>query len=149
MTVRRKAQVLGLGIVLSLGGNLSAYAADFCIASGGLTYVGKSFRVPPSGKCRAWSGFIQGLAGDPDNTTHGSACASSDGAHVDIALTTVVEGGDDVLFDHVSLPKPSLTGGERSRNSLHNFFGDNGSGIAADKATCPSGIVPLPLLSPQ
>lgn len=148
MSLRRRAQVTVLGISLSLVGGLAAHAADFCIASGGVTYVGKSFRVPPSGKCKPWAGFILGLSGDPDNTTHGTACASSDGAHVDFALTTAIEGGDDVLFDHLSLPKPSLTGGERSRNSLHNFFGDDGNGIAADKATCPTAVVPVPIVTP-
>jgi len=148
MSLRRKVQAAVFGLGFGLSGGLAAHAADFCIASGGLTYVGKSFRVPPSGKCKAWSGFILGLSGDPDNTTHGTACASSDGGHVDFALTTAVEGGDDVLFDHLSLPKPSLAGGERSRNRLNNFFGDDGSGLAAEKTACPTTVVPISTVKP-
>jgi hypothetical protein len=81
--------------------------------------------LPKAEKCSSWQGFILGLPGDPDNTSTGTACASSADPmdlHVDFAITTVVEGGANVFFDHLSLPAPSLTGGDRDTSTLASGF---------------------------
>ncbi len=92
-----------------LGG--SARAADFCIQvqpMDSTRYVGKNFRVPGPGKCKAWHGvYLPSFA--PVSVSTGTACTSSDGSTLRINLVTSRE---TVAFnDYIVLPLPSLTGG--------------------------------------
>ena len=135
-----------LSVALTTVGAPLAHAADFCVSSAGLTYVAKAFRLPRPGKCAAWQGFILGLPGDPDNTSTGTACASSANPadlHVDVVITTIVEGGADVIFDHLSLPAPAFTDGDRDTSKLAGGFMGTFTGTTS-KAACPSTVVPNP-----
>jgi hypothetical protein len=101
--------------------------------------------MPRPGKCAPWQGFIVGLPGGPDNTSTGTACASSadpQEPHVDFAITTMVEGGSAVIFDHVSLPGPSFTGGDRDTSTLADGFVGTFLGTTS-KSTCPTPVVPV------
>ena len=136
-----------LALALSVANvSLCHAAADFCVSSNGLTYVAKAFKVPKAGKCSSWQGFILGLPGDPDNTSTGTACASSADPmdlHVDFAITTVVEGGANVFFDHLSLPAPSLTGGDRDTSTLASGFVGSFPGMTSS-VPCATKVVPNP-----
>jgi len=134
-----------LALAMTAASASVSLAADFCMSSEGLTYVAKAFRLPRPGKCSPWQGFILGLPGDPDNTSTGTACASSADPlepHVDFAITTMVEGGSAVIFDHVSLPGPAFTGGDRDTSTLADGFVGTFAGTTS-KMTCPTRVVPV------
>lgn len=139
-------RALAIALVLTTAGAAApSLAADFCMSSAGLTYVGKSFRLPRPGKCASWQGFILGLPGGADNTSTGTACASSADPlepHVDFAITTMVEGGAAVIFDHVSLPGPTFTGGDRDTSTLADGFVGSFAGTTS-KVACPTTVVPI------
>lgn len=143
---KRPAMYMSLvALGATVAGASSAVAADFCMTSEGLTYVGKSFRMPRPGKCATWQGFVLGLPGGPDNTSTGTACASSadpQDPHVDFAITTMVEGGSAVIFDHVSLPGPAFTGGDRDTSTLAGGYVGSFTGTTS-KSACPTPVVPI------
>lgn len=93
---------------------VAAQAADFCIVQTGglgLTYVGKAFTIPTKGKCKSWLGFTT-LASAPFITT-GTACTSTSGANLRLALTTALPSdGAGVVVDDIVIPIPLATGSD-------------------------------------
>jgi hypothetical protein len=87
----------------------AAQAGDFCITASTFQIVGKSFKVPPPGKCKPFFGFFSTPAA---SYTTGQACTASNGSHVNFVLTTT-ETGTSLGFaewDNVDLALPGGAG---------------------------------------
>jgi hypothetical protein len=86
----------------------AAQAGDFCITASTFQIVGKSFKVPPPGKCKPFFGFFSTLSG---TYTTGQACTASNGSHVNFVLTTtVVTELGFAEWDNVDLALPGGAG---------------------------------------
>jgi len=105
--VNRLATCVALvGTLLWVG---NARASDFCITEStglGLTFVGKSFKIPGKGKCKPWIGFVKSGANYPSS---GTACTTSDGSEVSVSITTApFDGITNSLVDFFSFSLPGL-----------------------------------------
>jgi hypothetical protein len=133
--LRMRRSVLAIGLVLVLAA--AAEAADFCVSlnSGANILVGKAFRVPSKGSCKAFSGFIQTYLRDLFN---GNACTASNGSEIEFNLVGSARGIETL---NVTLPLPSLTGG----SGIDTVAGGSGSySLTADKVACSPPVVPVP-----
>ena len=143
MVRSRTLSVLAIGIVLVLGA--VAEAADFCVSlNGGQNiFVGKAFRVPSKGSCKAFSGFRQGSSLD---LVTGNACTDSTGSEVEFNLMGSAPPGIAALEAfNFSLPLPSLTGGGGDDKVVIGAgIGLLDYSLAADKVACSPPVVPVP-----
>lgn len=109
---------------LVLAAEATALAADVCLNVGGFIYVGKSVKVPAKGKCSTWKGFMVsgGYCNGSSGYSSGTLCTSSDDTHTDISLVTTCMAGflpnNLVLTEHITLPRPALTGGSSREVAL-------------------------------
>lgn len=85
------------------------HAADYCLTDMNYVLVGRGFKVPASGKCSAFIGFLSN-PGAHNAPTTGTACTSTDGTTLNFTLSTsfpengVVWNVDSLTF------KSSVTG---------------------------------------
>ena len=114
---RRRARItsvrsLALAAAILLCNFADGSAADFCINynGGGCNYVGKNFKGPRPGKCRAWLGVGTPICFGAHNAQTGTACTASDGSNVHFTITATGVGGGP-LITSIDLPLPALTGG--------------------------------------
>ena len=132
---------LGLTLLSLLLG--AAHAADFCVTvspTDSTKYVGKGFKVPRPGKCKAWNGvYLPSFAAVSVST--GTGCTSSDGTTLRINLVTSRE---TVAFnDYIVLPLPELTNGTLAE-IVPQFGNDtlNLTGITAAKCSAKENPIP-------
>ena len=142
MVRSRTLSVSAIGIVLVLAA--VAEAADFCVSLNGGTdiLVGKAFRVPSKGSCKAFSGFRQDTSRD---LVTGNACTDSTGSEVEFNL--MLSAGGYAAFEvlNFSLPLPSLTGGGGDTKAvLGGGIGLVDYSLTADKLACSPPVVPVP-----
>jgi hypothetical protein len=128
--------------VLVLGAGV-ARAADFCVVpvpGSGSQFVGKDFRMPGKGKCKAWNGILITSFSDVSVTT-GTGCTSSDGTTLRLHLVSAREA---LAFnDYIVLPLPALTGG--TADEIVAQFGSSVThftGVTAGK--CDPKSIPIP-----
>jgi hypothetical protein len=116
----------------------TAQAGDFCMTGSTFQIVGKSFKVPPHGKCKPFFGFFPSTGG---SATTGQACTATNGSHVVFDLTTTVSGLVFAEWDNIDLSLPTLTG---PITSTSDFLGtlSSSSGVVTG-APCPAPV-PIP-----
>src|SRR5262245_7943953 len=144
MVRSRTVSVSAIGIVLVLAA--VAEAADFCVSlNGGQNIlVGKAFRVPSKGSCKAFSGFRQGTSLD---LVTGNACTDSTGSEVEFNLMGSAPPPGIAALEalNFSLPLPSLTGGGGDdRVVIGAGIGLVDYSVTADKVACRPPVVPVP-----
>jgi hypothetical protein len=143
MVRSRTSSVLAIGIVLVLAA--VAEAADFCVdlnLNGAANIlVGKAFRVPSKGSCKAFSGFIQDTSRD---LLTGNACTDSAGSQVEFNLMGSPAGLGAVHAINLFLPLPSLTGGGgEDKVLIGGGIGLLDNSLTADKVACSPPVVPV------
>jgi hypothetical protein len=143
MVRSRTSSVLAIGIVLVLAAG--AEAADFCfnlnLNGAPNILVGKAFRVPSKGSCRAFSGFFQGPSRD---LLTGNACTDSAGSAVEFNLMGSAADIGAVGFFNFFLPLPSLTGGGGDEKIvIGGGIGLVKYPLTADKVACSPPVVPV------
>jgi hypothetical protein len=102
----------------------AAPAADYCLTLTDLgnVYVGKKFKPPTKGKCKAWSGFCMTLCSE--NVQTGTACTSADGTQTNFQITTAYLGSSSRESASIELQVATQTG---SADVLTYSSGGNGS----------------------
>jgi hypothetical protein len=132
-----KAASLVVTLALMLPG--LAAAKDYCItiASSSYILIGKGFVPPIRGNCRAWIGLVNQTGYNAPST--GTACASSDGTHLNFSITTTYPQANVFYFDSVSLALPSHVGTDYLAS-----LGSNSGGtlLTAVGAACKTQTVP-------
>ena len=133
-----------LALVLSWS---TAQAGDFCITETSApsnVFIGKSFRIPPKGKCKAWIGFTPNIFTFPNT---GSACTASDGSHVTFNIAaTVLDGaadGEAAFFD-VSLPSLTVTLAFDAQLGAGNGPSNTSTFTTATAGPCSPLVQPIP-----
>ena len=126
---------------------LGCASADFCVRANkpdlpsiDIVFAGKGFALPASGQCAAWSGFCQSGC-SVVNVQAGTACAASDGTHVQFGITTFYWFGGR-QWDSFQLELPGLTG-FGAQNTLKD-----GTPLTIHYSTsvvaCTPPVVPVP-----
>lgn len=133
------------GVITFASGQTFPGGAPFCIAtaggfgSGGTTFVGPAFTVPPVNSCTQWSGYTK-TASTVILNSSGAACLSSTGK----TLTVSVSSADPQFFgtnpqsDYIQLTRASSTGQFTGGSDQGAFSG------SADQITCTSDLLTLP-----
>jgi hypothetical protein len=117
----------------------TAQAGDFCITGSTFQIVGKSFKVPPHGKCKPFFGFFTNTGG---SATTGQACTATNGSHVVFNLTTTASGTPAFAeWDNIDLSLPALTGTLTSTSDLFGTLTSNT--LVVTGAPCPAPV-PIP-----
>jgi hypothetical protein len=118
----------------------TAQAGDFCItAAATFQIVGKSFKVPPHGKCKPFFGFF---STSPGSATTGQACTATNGSHVEFGLTTTDSGSPGFTqWDNIDLSLPALTGTLASTGAVSGTLTSASSAVTG--APCPAPV-PIP-----
>lgn len=113
--------------------------------------VGKGFKIPAKGQCKAFTGFNAQNGNFP---AVGLGCTSSDGANLSLTLTTGFESGVPpfVELDAISLSLPAQTGSVAGQvvksNSSSSFTGSSIVGAPCSTNTIPA-VTPAAAVSPQ
>jgi hypothetical protein len=144
MRTTMKAAALATLLATLLPAAAWAGAGDFCIhpSIGGATFVGKKFKPPRPGQCRAWNGFLL-LSVTPVAVSTGTACTASDGSALRLQLTSARAAS--AFVDYIVLPLPAATGG-----TLDEFLvGQSGTSPSfhlggMEQVACDPKRVPVP-----
>ena len=124
---RRRHRLRTIALVTALVLAPAISWADYCITfllSPNYVLVGRNFTPPRPGHCKPWTGFT--FQENTNSPSSGTACLSSDGTNLAIAITTQIRMY--VLFDNVSLQMPSGNGGDIE--TLLNFGGEQPLAVA-------------------
>jgi hypothetical protein len=134
---RKPLKAAGLVVMLALMLPGLAAAKDFCITVNSSDYVlvGKGFVAPMKGKCKPWIGLVTQLG--LNSPSAGTACASSDGSHLNLTITTTYPEANSFFFDSVSLALPSRVGTD--------FFAELGSSSGTSYSAVGAVCNPQPI----
>src|SRR5690606_3401778 len=86
-----------------------ASALDMCFEGGAQFFVAKSYRRPPKGTCRPLTGYEASTS--VPFAANGTACLNVSGDTLYVQWVAIV-GAGRVFIVRMTLPHPSLTGGE-------------------------------------
>jgi hypothetical protein len=121
------------------------FAKDYCVTSGGSTFVGKGFAIPTKGNCKSWIGFTFEFAGNSPSS--GTGCTSSDGSTFNLTITTSEpENGGGAYIDSMTLALPDQTGTDHETalpdsNTINSF---TATGAPCKGATVPAVVTATP-----
>ena len=132
--MRRYAISLLVGLLLA--GPLPA-SADLCFSNGFATWVGKGFRFPAKGKCRAWNGFLTTTV-FKESFGSGTACRSSTQDVIRLSLHfSRIDAiwGNIAYITHITFPLPPATDGTSTEIVMR-------PGQPTSESTTPVSVVP-------
>jgi hypothetical protein len=143
--MRDSARSLGLVTVFALAlVPATARAVDTCFNVASSTLVLKAFALPPKGACKDARGFFL-VSGQPW-WLDGSACGSSDGTHVTLALAATLPDGGPFAAESLLVTVDRASGSGPMRQCVLDTGNGGGctSGIAVHKIACSPSTIPVP-----